>query len=528
LIEGKTGLQRPTGQARPGMFTRLYHRAGERYLLVLFAATALAFPPLVLMLALVAIPIVGIDLHEYLSKMLPLLPLSLVIGICAEAARARVLSPLRAWLHGGRGKSGAAEAWHAAVIGQLRASLSAITVTVVLLAPLAAWFSHEVSFNGVETLVASALATLFVLGAGAFVYLLWERALRPIVLEIGTELPSDFHPQGRALSLSSRLLILIPISNAITALVASAALTGDLSPAARTGLIVAVAIGVTAFIALPLTLLLRRSLVRPIGELLAAMSKVEAGGLDTTLPLTSADELGVVTEHFNSMLIGLRERETLREERLGLVEELRASRARIVASSDQARRKVERDLHDGAQQHLVLLDLKLGLLERKLRDDPEARAGAAEARADLERALAELRDLAHGIYPSVLSNDGLPPALEEAASRAAIPTTVESDGTGRYSPELEAAVYFCCLEALQNAGKYAGEGAKATISLGAEDQELRFEVRDDGQGFDPSSANGSAGLQNMADRIGALGGELSVDSGPGEGTRVLGSVPIGD
>jgi signal transduction histidine kinase len=207
-------------------------------------------------------------------------------------------------------------------------------------------------------------------------------------------------------------------------------------------------------------------------------------------------------------------------------EELRASRARLVASSNAARRKVERDLHDGAQQHLVLVDLKLGMAKKLISDNPRGIEAIDEAREDLGRALRDLRDLAHGIYPPTLTNDGLSAALQDAAKRATIPTAVEADGDRRYRPELEAAVYFCCVEALQNAGKYAGERAKATVTVTAGGSRLRFEVSDDGRGFDPGSVNGSAGLQNMADRIGALGGELLVESKPGTGTRVTGSVPL--
>jgi signal transduction histidine kinase len=188
---------------------------------------------------------------------------------------------------------------------------------------------------------------------------------------------------------------------------------------------------------------------------------------------------------------------------------------------------VERDLHDGAQQHLVLLGLKLSLAERQLVKDRDIAAETLkELRSDLDRALEELRDLAHGIYPSQLETEGLAGALRAAAARAAIPTTLDCDGIHRYRPDLEAAVYFCCLEALQNAGKHAGANANATIRLREEAGTITFQVSDNGVGFESSTAQASAGIQNMKDRIGALDGDVTIHSEPGAGTSVTGRVPF--
>jgi signal transduction histidine kinase len=208
-------------------------------------------------------------------------------------------------------------------------------------------------------------------------------------------------------------------------------------------------------------------------------------------------------------------------------EQLQASRARIVAASDQSRREIERNLHDGAQQHLVALAVKLGLARQLVDGDREALGGLLEElRADAQTTLTELRELAHGIYPPLLMDRGLPEALRAAANRAVLPTSVEAD-VGRYPPALEAAVYFCCLEALQNAGKHAGEGSTIAISVDADDHVLRFTVADDGAGFDAtSSAVRGHGFVNMADRLGAIGGTLHVDSAPGKGTRIGGEIPL--
>jgi signal transduction histidine kinase len=272
---------------------------------------------------------------------------------------------------------------------------------------------------------------------------------------------------------------------------------------------------VSITLGLGMTMLMRRSLVSPLLELLGGMNRAGAGDLDVQLPLTSADELGTARLHFNAMVAALRHS----------IEGLRAAQARIVTASAEARRRVERDLHDGAQRTLGLASVNAERLAREVEADPEVGDLVAEIRVDLDNALAELRDLARGIYPQVLTSDGLGPALADVAQGAAIPTSVDCDGAGRYPPELEAAIYFCCLEALQNAAKHAGEGASARITLSQANGELRFEVADDGAGFDAAAAE-SSGLQGMADRIGALGGRLRVESAPGRGTRVAGLVPV--
>jgi signal transduction histidine kinase len=208
-------------------------------------------------------------------------------------------------------------------------------------------------------------------------------------------------------------------------------------------------------------------------------------------------------------------------------DELQASRGRIVAAGDQARRRIERDLHDGAQQHLVALAVQVRLARQVLERDPGQAAIQLEGVATaVDETLQELRDLAHGIYPPLLADKGLPDALASAARRAVLPVAVLADGVGRYGPEAEATVYFCCLEALQNAGKYAGEGASATVEVREEESGLVFVVTDDGAGFDVRGRDMGAGFANMHDRLGALGGTLRIESAPGRGTRVTGVVPV--
>jgi signal transduction histidine kinase len=209
-----------------------------------------------------------------------------------------------------------------------------------------------------------------------------------------------------------------------------------------------------------------------------------------------------------------------------LIEEVRASRQRLVAAQDEERRRIERNLHDGAQQQLVALAVKLGLARTVNEQDHERANQMLEVlQSDAQGALENLRDLARGIYPPLLADQGLAAALTAQARKAPLPVEVETDALGRYAQEAEAAVYFCCLEAMQNVAKYAGASA-VRVKLRVEDGELAFEVSDDGRGFDPGSTPSGAGLQNMADRLAALGGSLEVRSQPGRGTTVAGRLPV--
>ena len=209
-----------------------------------------------------------------------------------------------------------------------------------------------------------------------------------------------------------------------------------------------------------------------------------------------------------------------------LIEELKASRQRLVAAQDEERRKLERNIHDGVQQQLVALNVQLGLLARVAERDPGAVAQmSASLQGRATEALEDLRDLARGIYPPLLADKGLAAALESQGRKAAVPVRVEAGGIGRYPAEVEATVYFCTLEALNNVAKYA-QATLARIELTHTDGHLSFTVTDDGVGFDAATASYGTGLQGMADRLAALGGVLDVRSAPGEGTTVTGRVRV--
>jgi signal transduction histidine kinase len=252
--------------------------------------------------------------------------------------------------------------------------------------------------------------------------------------------------------------------------------------------------------------------VRHQGELLGALS-VETSRRE---PLNPTQEKLVTDLAGQAGLI-------LRNVRL--IEELRASRQRLVAAQDEERRRLERNIHDGAQQQLVALAVQLRLAEQvAAKKVPEIADLLGRIKAGTQDALDDLRDLARGIYPPLLADKGLAAALEAQARKVPLPVRVEPDSVGRFAQEAEAAVYFCVLEALQNVTKYA-EASAATVRLRAADGDLLFEVQDDGRGFDPASTPRGSGLQNMADRLEALGGSIKVASTPGAGTTITGRIP---
>ena len=216
----------------------------------------------------------------------------------------------------------------------------------------------------------------------------------------------------------------------------------------------------------------------------------------------------------------------LTEELRGRLDDLRAAQKRLVSAQDDERRKLERNIHDGAQQQLVALAVKLRLAEGLVARDPERAASIlGELQGETTEALEDLRDLARGIYPPLLADRGLAAALEAQARKASLPVEVRAAELGRYPQEIEAATYFSCLEALQNVAKYA-DATRATVTVSDGTGTLRFEVTDDGRGFDPEATGYGTGLQGIADRLAALDGSVSVSSAVGEGTTVAGSIPI--
>jgi signal transduction histidine kinase len=269
---------------------------------------------------------------------------------------------------------------------------------------------------------------------------------------------------------------------------------------------------------------LSASLVGPVrheGELLGAVSITKP----RSEPPTSQDEQLTARLAAGLALLMRNARLTaeLREHR----DVLEASRQRIVRAQDDARRKFEGDLREGAQRQLIELKTVLGLARARSAETEAVRTAALleQLEAEAEDALDTLRGLAQGIYPPVLEAQGLAAAVSAQADKATLPVTVHASGVARQAPEVEAAVYFCILEALQNAAKYA-EATSVHVRLEQDDGYLRFEVSDDGVGFDPGADRRGSGLRGIADRLDTVGGRVRIRSSPGAGTRISGQVPV--
>jgi len=268
----------------------------------------------------------------------------------------------------------------------------------------------------------------------------------------------------------------------------------------------------------------------PENSLTRSTTEIRSGGVPVAAlihdaALTDAPVMTEVAHGFAQMAL---QNQRLETELRSSLRELKASRSRIMSAADEERRRIERDLHDGAQQRLLALAIELELAGELVADDPDKGAQRLhELVGDVNEAMADIRSLASGLYPSLLLERGLVEAVAAVAAACAVPTTLTAEGLGRYAPEIEAAVYFCCREALQNAAKHA-EGARSVVIKlwEAEAEAVHFEVRDDGAGLPQGHGSEGAGITNMRDRIGAMGGTLAIESHPGAGTRVMGAVPV--
>ena len=212
-------------------------------------------------------------------------------------------------------------------------------------------------------------------------------------------------------------------------------------------------------------------------------------------------------------------------ERRSLDRELQQTRVRLLDASDRERLRVQRDLHDSAQQRLISVRIRLGLLASAAASADE-RERLEQLGQELDDALADIRSVTRAGSPELLARFGVPSCLRSAASTSTVPVRIEAVGFGRLDPQIEQSVYYCCLEALQNVIKHAGPNAVARIRLRRTSDNVTFEVEDSGRGFDPARVERGEGLTNLTDRLAVMRGRLSIDSRPGMGTRIFGEIPI--
>ena len=259
-----------------------------------------------------------------------------------------------------------------------------------------------------------------------------------------------------------------------------------------------------------------------VDSLAAALALMPLGALILLVGIPGLGALGRLYGWLAAQLLGSNADPQLTAQ----VSELEGARSRIIAAADAERRRIERDLHDGAQQRLVALALNLRMAEQRAADgDPSAVELVRQAGEEANLALKELRDLARGIHPAILTNRGLPAALEDLASRATLPVDVVAAPDERLPGAVEAAAYFVVSECLANIGKHAS-AETATVAVSVRDGRVTVEVSDDGVGG--AALDGGSGIQGLADRVGALSGSLAVDSPPGAGTRVTAVIPLID
>jgi signal transduction histidine kinase len=256
-----------------------------------------------------------------------------------------------------------------------------------------------------------------------------------------------------------------------------------------------------------------------VDTLPGALALVPLGALLAFVGIPALGLLGRYYGELGALLLG----SNADPELTAQVSELEGARSRIIAAADAERRRIERDLHDGAQQRLVALSLTLRMAESRAQKDPEAQDLIRSAGEEAGLALKELRDLARGIHPAILTNRGLAAALDDLAGRATVPVDVIESPRERLPDQVEAAAYFVVSECLANVGKHA-QASSATVSVTAQDGQLLVEVGDDGTGG--ADVENGHGIQGLEDRVGALGGMLAVESPPGAGTRVLATIPL--
>ena len=473
----------------------------------------------------------GLSVGQWAVSMAVALPLiALSLGVAAFACRGQ-LRLVSAWAGGARTGLSAQDV--AAATHKLPRRLFVVAASVAFVTALPAGIYG--TLRQTHRLHPADFAVLYVAGFFFSVWgivLLWvwgEVTMRPVLLDLARAEPSvNVGRPGRG-SMTWKLAIALGSAMVVGACYGGALTADPGQPTASLVRLVGVTLGVSAAFGLLLVPIFASMLLQPISDLTVATRDVARGDLHRKVAVIGNDEIGELELSFNAMVDVLHERGELRAHNELLVAELQESLARLVRAGDTARRRVERDLHDGAQQQITLIGLKLRMLQQRPHAVGDDAALLDELQEDVRTALRELRDLAHGVFPAELDEGGLAPALRFALARSGLPYELDCRLERRHRPELELALYFTCLEAVQNIAKHAGPGVTARVLVRECDDVVELEVADDGLGFDNArdgSPPSGSGLQGIADRVGALGGALGVTSAVNEGTVLRARVPI--
>jgi signal transduction histidine kinase len=496
-------------------FERLYRRTRRYYLQLLLFFVFLSVQLLVIpILILMFLPLLNLGL-DYYPHLLLLVEAAGVIGggpglwILGYRHHRSLVRRQR-----GDPRGTAVGVWTETNLELPRAVTEIVVWYTLCVGVALIYIGIERGFPPVAMALAIAAAGFLALGVGVFQYLSFEFAVRPVVREVAPLLPPDFSREHPALSLERKLLIALPVITLFSGASVGSLTSVSLGLEGQLAVMVGATLAVSATVAGVLTMTLRRSLLLPVLELRHAIGRLREGDTEVRLGPLGGEEFDEVGLAFNELVERLAEYDA----------EMRESRARIVAASDAERRRVERNLHDGAQQRLVALALELRMLESKASSErsPETVAGIAAASDNLSEALDELRELARGLHPQILSTDGLRPALEQLASRGTVPVKVEAPSE-RFAEAVESTAYFIVSEALANVAKYA-QASAAEVSVERRNGALHVEIEDDGVGG--ADADSGSGLSGLRDRVVALDGTLSVDSKPMTGTRVSAELPL--
>ncbi len=521
MSEQVTGASRPPALVR--LLDRGYRRWGIGYPVAVALATGLILAGLSQLTMVIFWHYLGVSVETALVRGLPVVALWGLAGLAALAVISWIHRDLFLWAHTKTRGSADPQALAAHAFAAWRQMTIWIPVAIVP-ASMAVFVSQLIALEITGTLelaLAVAGTTSFGLLAGLVIDLAGGMVFRPVLADLSRVLPlGSGEADASAGGLARRMLAVVFLTIFITG-----AGVGGLSSEPGQGAgalfdVFGIDLLLSLTLGLALALLLTESVVGPIRSLVEGTARVARGRFDEDVPVVTRDEIGVLVGSFNRMQEGLRERERLATENANLLEEVRASRARLIAATDAERARVERDIHDGAQQQLAALALELRLMQSRADATGQDELGEelSHAATTLSSALAELRELARSLHPQILSTSGLGPAVAQIAARSPVDVSIEICQE-RFEDQVESTAYTLVAAVLENVAEHSPD-SEADVSIARTEGKLLVTV----------TAGTSVGVRRagLADRVEAIGGELTIEQVAGRDTRVVGELPITD